>query len=655
MANLSLKHIYKVYPNGTKAVNDFNMQIDDKEFIVFVGPSGCGKSTMLRMVAGLEEISAGELRIGDVVVNDMEPKDRDIAMVFQNYALYPHMTIYENIAFGLQMRQVPQKDENGNVILDKKGRPKMGKMPKAEIDERVKAAAEILGITDYLQKKPKEMSGGQRQRVAHGRAIVREPKVMLLDEPLSNLDAKLRTQMRSEIVKLHERLQTTFIYVTHDQVEAMTMGTRIVVMKLGVIQQIDTPKNLYQMPANKFVAGFIGTPQMNFFEGTLKKIGDKVEIRLNGSQSVITIPYEIVIKAMPQYLDGNTKVCIGLRSEDVSIDPEVVKESNTTIKVKISHTEELGTETLVYGDINMDGDGFGDDSTRIVLKAAGFKNFSSGDVVDAALNMANVHLFDIETEKSIIPRVPEYTYQDCTVQKGVLSFAGTQIKLPPAMPCPDGAYELHIPVDAISLGGNISAEVVSQEVVNKQTLARLVVGNSTLFALLDAPVEGKKVNLHIDIKKLSICKDGNVVVKPMPLINSLEGTFAMDKVKGTVEVDGKVKSRMVPKYSIVILGQKFEAPADVAVKMFSAFTGRKVFNTSFRYELSPYDFTIGEGGITASVRWMINYGDEKFIECEVAGQTFYVKADKDYSGSVTLMPDFTKVGVTEIGREIKIV
>ena len=492
MANLSLKHIYKVYPNGTKAVNDFNMQIDDKEFIVFVGPSGCGKSTMLRMVAGLEEISAGELRIGDVVVNDMEPKDRDIAMVFQNYALYPHMTIYENIAFGLQMRQVPQKDENGNVILDKKGRPKMGKMPKAEIDERVKAAAEILGITDYLQKKPKEMSGGQRQRVALGRAIVREPKVMLLDEPLSNLDAKLRTQMRSEIVKLHERLQTTFIYVTHDQVEAMTMGTRIVVMKLGVIQQIDTPKNLYQMPANKFVAGFIGTPQMNFFEGTLKKIGDKVEIRLNGSQSVITIPYEIVIKAMPQYLDGNTKVCIGLRSEDVSIDPDVVKESNTTIKVKISHTEELGTETLVYGDINMDGDGFGDDSTRIVLKAAGFKNFSSGDVVDAALNMANVHLFDIKTEKSIIPRVPEYTYQDCTVQKGVLSFAGTQIKLPPAMPCPDGNYELHIPVDAISLGGNISAEVVSQEVVNKQTLARLVVGNSTLFALLDAPSKAKR-------------------------------------------------------------------------------------------------------------------------------------------------------------------
>ena len=258
MANLSLKHIYKVYPNGAKAVNDFNMQIDDKEFIVFVGPSGCGKSTTLRMIAGLEEITAGELKIGDVVVNGMEPKDRDIAMVFQNYALYPHMTIYENIAFGLRTRKVP----------------------KEEIDKRVTEAAETLGITEYLKRKPKEMSGGQRQRVALGRAIVREPKVMLLDEPLSNLDAKLRTQMRSEIIKLHKKLNTTFIYVTHDQVEAMTMGTRIVVMKDGFVKQIDTPKNLYKYPSNKFVAGFIGTPQMNFFQGTLKKDGDKVHIEL---------------------------------------------------------------------------------------------------------------------------------------------------------------------------------------------------------------------------------------------------------------------------------------------------------------------------------------------------------------------------------------
>ena len=232
MADLSLKHIYKVYPNGTKAVNDFNMQIADKEFIVFVGPSGCGKSTMLRMIAGLEEISAGELRIGGAVVNDMEPKDRDIAMVFQNYALYPHMTIYNNIAFGLEMQKVPdiKRDKKGKPVLNKHGKEIkiMRHYTKDEISKKVHEAAQILGITDYLKKKPKEMSGGQRQRVALGRAIVREPKVMLLDEPLSNLDAKLRTAMRSEIVKLHDKLQTTFIYVTHDQVEAMTMGTRIV-------------------------------------------------------------------------------------------------------------------------------------------------------------------------------------------------------------------------------------------------------------------------------------------------------------------------------------------------------------------------------------------------------------------------------------------
>ena len=235
MASLSLKHIYKVYPNGVKAVNDFTMDIDDKEFIVFVGPSGCGKSTTLRMIAGLEDITSGELRIGDAVVNDVEPKDRDIAMVFQNYALYPHMTVYENMAFGLKLRRVP----------------------KDEIDRRVKEAADILGISDFLDRKPKAMSGGQRQRVALGRAIVREPKVFLLDEPLSNLDAKLRTTMRTEISKLHRKLQTTFIYVTHDQIEAMTMGTRIVVMKDGFIQQIDTPSNLYRYPVNKFVAGSV--------------------------------------------------------------------------------------------------------------------------------------------------------------------------------------------------------------------------------------------------------------------------------------------------------------------------------------------------------------------------------------------------------------
>ena len=249
MANVSLKNVYKIYAGGVQAVSDFNLDIEDKEFIVLVGPSGCGKTTTLRMVAGLEEISDGELYIGDKLMNDVAPKDRDIAMVFQNYALYPHMTVYDNMAFGLKLRR----------------------MPKAEIDRRVKEAAKVLGIDHLLTRRPKALSGGQRQRVALGRAIVREPKVFLMDEPLSNLDAKLRVQMRAEIIRLHQKLQTTFIYVTHDQTEAMTMGTRIVVMKDGFIQQIDSPQNLYNKPVNLFVAGFIGTPPMNFFDVKLVK------------------------------------------------------------------------------------------------------------------------------------------------------------------------------------------------------------------------------------------------------------------------------------------------------------------------------------------------------------------------------------------------
>ena len=268
MASLSLKNVTKVYPNGFVGVKDFNLEIADKEFIIFVGPSGCGKSTTLRMIAGLEEISSGELKIGDKVVNDVEPKDRDIAMVFQNYALYPHMSVYDNMAFGLKLRKVP----------------------KAEIDKLVHEAAKILDIEHLLDRKPKALSGGQRQRVAMGRAIVREPKVFLMDEPLSNLDAKLRVQMRIEISKLHQRLGTTIIYVTHDQTEAMTLGTRIVVLKDGVIQQVDTPQNLYDKPANKFVAGFIGSPQMNLIDAKVVQVGNQVHVQFGNAD--ITLPDE---------------------------------------------------------------------------------------------------------------------------------------------------------------------------------------------------------------------------------------------------------------------------------------------------------------------------------------------------------------------------
>ena len=563
MAGLSLRHIYKVYQSKEKekkrkkkddgakkrkgdflAVRDFNMEIEDGEFIVFVGPSGCGKSTTLRMIAGLEEITAGDLYIGDRLVNDVEPKDRDIAMVFQNYALYPHMTAGENIGFGLKMRKVatPKNDENGNPVLaiDKKkirelknslktvhidiryaeendvelvfkyrlceikaeyekllkeknaaldgksgeqakeillsfserekaiadlvnevlaaqkavineirlryaGKNEKAEeagnlakelankasvnlgdiresdiklalterkkklerdleyytntpvqvyeyrhIPKEEIEKKVKWASEVLGVTELLDIKPKAMSGGQRQRIALGRAIVREPKVMLLDEPLSNLDAKLRTTMRSEIVKLHNELKTTFIYVTHDQIEAMTMGTRIVVMKLGVIQQIDNPTNLFDFPENKFVAGFIGTPQMNFFDVTIKKNGKNLDVKYpNDEMQSYNLANMRTIK--PEYLDGNEHgVTLGIRGENVTFDEK-------GISAKLSIKEILGNTTQMFVKITPE-------SPDSIICVNDRNDYRQGDTVKIFFDEKRIHLFDDETELSIMER-----------------------------------------------------------------------------------------------------------------------------------------------------------------------------------------------------------------------------------------------------------
>ena len=351
MSGLLLKGINKVYPSGVQAVFDFCLDIRDKEFIVLVGPSGCGKSTTLRMIAGLEEISSGELYIDGKLVNDVVPKDRDIAMVFQNYALYPHMSVYDNMAFGLKLRKVP----------------------KEIIDQKVKAAAEILGITDYLSRKPKALSGGQRQRVALGRTIVREPKVFLLDEPLSNLDAKLRASMRTEISKLHARLATTFIYVTHDQVEAMTMGTRIVVMKDGFMQQVDTPQNLYDYPVNLFVAGFIGTPQMNFFkDATLTSSKGKVYVEFIAGNKIL-LPKNVAarIKNINEYLDTGKPVTLGVRPEDIHQDQMFVSKSpETVVTARIEVIEKLGAETQIYCELDHEGKESSviDNSTQMIAK-----------------------------------------------------------------------------------------------------------------------------------------------------------------------------------------------------------------------------------------------------------------------------------------------
>ena len=368
MSSLSLKHIYKVYPNGFEAVKDFNLDIEDKEFVIFVGPSGCGKSTTLRMIAGLEEISSGELEIDGKIVNDVEPKDRDIAMVFQNYALYPHMTVYDNMAFGLKLRKVP----------------------KNEIDRMVHEAAKILDLEALLDRKPKALSGGQRQRVAMGRAIVRNPKVFLMDEPLSNLDAKLRGQMRIEISKLHQRLGTTIIYVTHDQTEAMTLGTRIVVMSAGIVQQVDTPQTLYDTPCNLFVAGFIGSPQMNFLDAVCTVKGDKVALDLG--ESSIELGGDKAKKLIDGGYDGK-KVVLGIRPEDVHDEEEFIEKSqDTVIESTIRVYEMLGAEVYLYFDYA---------GSNMTARVNPRTTARTGDTVKFALDADKIHVFDKETEMAI--------------------------------------------------------------------------------------------------------------------------------------------------------------------------------------------------------------------------------------------------------------
>ena len=369
MASLSLRHIYKKYPGGVTAVSDFNLEIKDKEFIVLVGPSGCGKSTTLRMIAGLEEISEGELFIGDRLVNDVAPKDRKIAMVFQNYALYPHMTVSENMAFGL----------------------KLNKTPKEEIKRRVEEAARILDITHLLDRKPKALSGGQKQRVALGRAIVRNPMVFLLDEPLSNLDAKLRATMRTELTKLHQRVETTFIYVTHDQVEAMTMATRIVVMKDGLIQQVDTPQHLYDNPVNMFVAGFIGTPQMNFINGTLVNKGEEVYFEFEGNS--IKVPAEKANDpALKEYIGQD--VVVGIRPESIHDQPAQISAlEDSTVDAYVEVTELMGAEIYLYLTIG---------ENRLIARVSPRSTSRTGDTIKIALDTARMHIFDKDTEKCIV-------------------------------------------------------------------------------------------------------------------------------------------------------------------------------------------------------------------------------------------------------------
>ena len=594
MASLSLKHIFKVYDGGVKAVNDFCMDIEDKEFIVFVGPSGCGKSTTLRMIAGLEEITAGELRIDNEIVNDFEPKDRNIAMVFQNYALYPHMSVYENMAFSLRTIH----------------------MPKDQIHEKVMEAAAILGITEYLDRKPKALSGGQRQRVALGRAIVRQPKVFLLDEPLSNLDAKLRAAMRAEISRLHEKLGTTFIYVTHDQVEAMTMGSRIVVMKDGFVQQIDTPINLYKFPDNVFVAGFIGTPQMNFFDGVVTKNGEDVKFSLDCGTD-IDMKYIQADKIPVKYMDGNHKIVFGIRPDDIRVrkDTNYDDGSWAPAKAVVSVVEVLGGETLIYANLNLDTPDA--ESGAIIIKADPDTFVRRGDIVDIEISRKKFHVFDKESEKSIRRRIPEENIINASVCDGTLSFAGQRFALPPAISCQDSENtEVSMPIASLTLGnGGGEALVQWIEKIENKVLYFLKVGDITLFSLEEGEPRfavGDKVAFDIDFTKVSI---ESLDVKPLMLTNTLDGIFTKEKDK----------SRKFYNFYMEIGGARLVPTESICEKLFAC-KGNKIFHTPLEYIVDAEQLCVvpnsEEGNkLHGKVTEILDYGHTKYAKIDVDGQT----------------------------------
>ena len=518
MADVKLSHVYKVYDGNVKAVSDFNIDIKDKEFIVFVGPSGCGKSTTLRMIAGLEDITAGDLFIQDQLVNDVQPKDRDIAMVFQNYALYPHMTVYDNMAFSLKNRH----------------------LPKEEINRRVLEAARILDIEDFLQRKPKAMSGGQRQRVSLGRAIVRQPKVFLLDEPLSNLDAKLRAQMRTEIAKLHKKLQTTFIYVTHDQVEAMTMGTRIVVMKLGFVQQIDTPTNLYNHPVNKFVAGFIGTPQMNFFDVTLLRDKQNVTITFEDKQQ-LTMSMLNFFKANPKYLKNDIHLTLGVRPDGLLVT------KGKGLELIVSEIEALGNETLLYCDLAhaviKDKEKIGKSS--IIVKVDSQSTYSIGDKIKVVLADNKIHLFDNDTEQTVMPYIPNSAYQTISFKGDKYTIFGKTYKRFSAWrDIKDGEnYSIEIPHSAIVPGKAFSLKVASCEKIDEKKYL-VILHNDVDDSYLSVVTEKEfAVNddFNFGLKYAELILDPKLNCPPVKKECSILGTF--EKVKEIDDRDYKLVSR----------------------------------------------------------------------------------------------------------------
>ena len=650
MAQLSLKHVYKIYDNGTKAVNDFCLDIGDNEFVVFVGPSGCGKSTTLRMIAGLEDITAGDFYIDGILANQLEPKDRDIAMVFQNYALYPHMSVYENMAFGLRIRHVP----------------------KEEINTRVNEAARILDIADQLDKKPKAMSGGQRQRVALGRAIVRKPKVFLLDEPLSNLDAKLRSSMRSEITRLHKVLGTTFIYVTHDQVEAMTMGTKIVVMKDGVIQQVDTPMNLYDYPGNEFVAGFIGTPQMNFVPAKLSY--DKKDIIISLANGDIRVSEDELFKLNRSNILKNKEITLGIRPEHIKLSKKTAKNA---YPYKISAIEVLGNESNFFVE-SQEG------NLKLTVKSQRNDDLHVGDVIYLEFEISKMHLFDKATTKTLLERIPEESFVKATFAKDSLEVVGNKIKLSKEMGnalSKDSKLYLSIPTKAISLGGNLSGEVVKKEKVNDKWLFVVKSNDDYLFIENKDYVDGDKINFSIDMSQVNFYNENlEVILQKINQDNTLKGVLApeerklpflnkefvqsqtLEKIKsmGFTDENGKkikikYKNKKVFKYSV--LGTTYSPSDDAIIKIYSLL-GKKFELHDIEFIIPSDKIKIDEAGsVEGKITGILNYVDKFFYQVRVGEETLLVKADKithSVGDTLKLLIDVNDIGIYDVNFGVRL-
>lgn len=598
MANVKLFHINKVYDGGVRAVKDFTLDIADKEFVVFVGPSGCGKSTTLRMIAGLEKISSGDCYIGERLVNALPAKERNIAMVFQNYALFPNMSVYDNISYGLRMH-----GEDKEVIR-----------------EKVTAAAEMLNLTEQLERKPSQLSGGQRQRVALGRAIVRDPDVFLLDEPLSNLDAKLRNKMRAEIMALHRRLDATFIYVTHDQVEAMTMGDKIVVMKDGVIMQSGTPSLLYRHPDNLFVAGFLGTPQMNFWAGEIAENGRYVKTAL----AQFPLDGELALRLRDAAKENGKKVIVGLRPENLSVTRRA--ETDVAFTAYIRVVEDFCSYGIFHGEVG-DTQVVGQDRIGPELQ---------GKTVTLYADVRALHVFDAESEESLLPQYAEETTQSAHKQGNRISLLGGYAELPihQAQSLPDGAHTLCIPADAYTKDGEIPArcENVFETAQGKASLLRC--GDVLLHAMGDF---SDTETIGLDMSRVTFV---GASVDAVPTAFTLEFTYCKEK--------GVYDERNVRKHFCVFSDGRMETYYEFNKKMYRL--GRRIFRDSFRLYLTPEDLRPAREQesypcMRGRVERVLDFGEKCYSEVCVGGQSVYVPTRLPIGQETTLAVNLDRAHV----------